>query len=78
MTLSQWRKKYGAVADSQGWNLFESGLRGLEIQRDDLSALFDTDEDAVDFVCGAAGRGERAAVYALSLIAAQRREPEGV
>ena len=35
-----------ACAKRPGWDLFESGLRGYTIQRDDTEALFPTDAQA--------------------------------
>ena len=46
-------------ANREGWGLFESDTRGLEIERLDEADLFDYDEDAVEFVHICAGLGSK-------------------
>jgi hypothetical protein len=50
MTIGQWRAKYNRIAYDQGWGVFDSSSRGLEIQRIDSLGIFDYDEDAVTYV----------------------------
>ena len=41
---------HGGRAQIEGWGIFESDSRGLEINRDDESGRFETDDDAEAFV----------------------------
>lgn len=68
MTEAEWTIEHGEEAESQGWNIFESDERGLEIQRDDEAGIFDTDEDAVKYVERQAARGNECAASALRLV----------
>lgn len=46
------------IAEEEGWNLFENH-RGIGIERDDERGIFDTDEEAFDFVVRLADAGSR-------------------
>ncbi len=64
---SSWRDCYWeAIADqppsslrgmNEGWGIFWSDSRGWELQRDDGARVFETDDDALDFVKAKAAAG---------------------
>lgn len=57
----------------EGWALFEIGLTGkVQIQRDDESAYFGSDEDAVQYVTRKAAEGSQFHKDALSRHLADR------
>ena len=69
MTEQEWNIEHSEEAASQGWGLFDSDSRGLEIERDDDAGIFDSDEDALKYVERQAARGNACAVEALRLVA---------
>jgi hypothetical protein len=48
----RWTKQHSEEANYQGWNVFavEGNRHNLEIQRVDELEVFDSDQDALDFV----------------------------
>jgi hypothetical protein len=65
---NQWTDAHSAEAEKQGWNLFDYDNRGLlQIQRSDEAEIFNTDQEAVDFITAEAGNGNETAKLALEL-----------
>jgi hypothetical protein len=65
---NQWTAAHRAEAEKQGWNLFDYDSRGLlQIQRSDEAEIFNTDQEAVDFIKGLASNGDVTALLALEL-----------
>lgn len=54
-----------AVMQAEGWAVFESSVRGNEIQRDDEAGVFATDEDALEHVLHRALAGSHVHTRAL-------------
>lgn len=54
---NSWDKNKSKAAMAEGWDLFVVDLNVLEIQRDDESDQFESDEGAQQFVLDAAFRG---------------------
>jgi hypothetical protein len=69
LTEGQWASVHGAEAESQGWGLFASDTRGLEIEADDSAGIFDGDDQALLYVQRQAKRGTVCAVEALRIVA---------
>ncbi|WP_396334134.1 hypothetical protein [Burkholderia anthina] len=68
--LTEWTDEDCAVADEQGWNLFnidDATGRG-EIQRDDEVSVFASDDAAIEFVRKRAEAGDLVAVKALEIV----------
>jgi hypothetical protein len=66
--MPEWTADDCKVADGQGWNLFNiDGLGRGEIQRDDDTAQFVSDEDAISFVRRRAAEGDAVAAKALTI-----------
>ncbi len=61
-----------ACQDREGWGVFDSGARGLEIQKDDCTDAFRTDDDALAFVVRCALAGSKRHVKALAAHCAGR------
>jgi hypothetical protein len=65
---SRWTDAHGVIARSQGWDMFDYDSRNLlQLQRLDLRAAFETDQDAIDFVTEKAAKGDATAKLALDL-----------
>lgn len=63
-----WTADDSRIADAQGWNLFNFDEAGRgEIQRDDETAHFETDGEAIAFVSRQARKGNAVAVRALAI-----------
>lgn len=59
-------------ADEQGWRIFETDARGLEIERVDEYGVFEDDNQAEDYVIRQAARGDKTAQKALKIVSAIR------
>lgn len=57
-------------ADEQGWGIFETDSRGLEIERVDEYGVFENDNQAEDYVIRQAARGDKTAQKALKIVSA--------
>lgn len=70
--LEVWTPSDSIRANDEGWNLFESDERGLEIERDDEAGIFDSDERAVWHVMNWAAEGSQLHQKALACVATPR------
>lgn len=62
-----WTTRDQARADREGWNLFDAGKYGWEIERDDERGEFGTDESAIAHVQMKADKGSAFHARALAI-----------
>jgi len=64
----RWTQEHSDAAVAQGWDLFDYDTRGLwQLQRHDEAGVFETDDEAIEFVREMADRGDPVARLALDL-----------
>lgn len=62
-----WTKDDSAAAYAEGWDIFDSDERGLEIERVDELGVFGSDQEAVEFVSVRADYGSPLHVKAMAI-----------
>jgi hypothetical protein len=67
--MNRWTDTEKAIAQAQGWDVFaiDGDQSRLAIQRIDELAIFESDDDAVNFVVEKANDGDRTCQVALEI-----------
>lgn len=64
----RWTDEHRAIAQSQGWDMFDyDGMGLLQIQRCDEAEIFGSDQEVIDLLQSKASSGDATATLALEI-----------